>query len=155
MSCVLKETVFGERLNEQMSLSDAIDLLSDLDLINIGELGEKAVSIQTGISQCVKNTPNIDLLNGIQIKTAQTNPDNPTKGFLKAWFTIKNCTAPIAVIVTERVTKKQYFFYIPYSGYKHIITTSTITIIIEITMVLLSISAVGFRRAISYMESEN
>jgi len=119
MKCVLKETVFGERLNEQMSLSDAIDLLSDLDLINIGELGEKAVSIQTGISQCAKNTPNIDLLNGIQIKTAQTNPDNPTNGFLKAWFTIKNCTAPIAVIVTERVTKKQYFFYIPYSGYKH------------------------------------
>jgi hypothetical protein len=119
MSCVLTETVFGKQLNEKMSLGDAIDLLHSMDLINIGELGEKAVSIKTGIGQCAKNTPNIDLLNGVQVKTAQTNPDSSANGFLRAWITIKNCTAPIAVIVTERITKKQYFFYIPYSGYKN------------------------------------
>lgn len=118
--CTLTETVFGDQLKETMTLQEAIDVLQSKNLINIGELGELAISASSGISQCSKNTPNIDLVNGVQIKTSQTNPDNPDKDKLRAWFTVKNCTAPIALTVTERKTNRQYFFYIPYSAYKHI-----------------------------------
>ena len=67
-----------------------------------------------------KNTPEIDLVSGKQIKHAQTNPDGNYRTLLPAWFGIKNTTAPILLVVTERLTKKQYFFYIPYKAYRHI-----------------------------------
>ena len=102
-----------------MTLDQAIEMLTELNLINIGELGEKAISIATNIDQCPRNTPEIDLVNGVQIKTSQTNPERD-KTTLRAWFTIKNCRAPIALTVTEKVTKKQYFFFIPYSAYQHV-----------------------------------
>jgi hypothetical protein len=118
MSNILVETVFGNRLAKQMTLKDAIDLLTKANLIDIGELAERAISIKSGISQCDKNTPNIDLVSGKQIKHAQTNPDNVGKvSSLKAYITIRGITAPILAVVTERVTKKQYFFYFPYKSF--------------------------------------
>jgi hypothetical protein len=118
MSNILVETVFGNKLAKQMTLKDAIDLLTQSNLIDIGELAERAISIKSGVDQCDKNTPNIDLVSGKQIKHAQTNPDNlGMVSSLKAYITIKGITAPILAVVTERVTKKQYFFYFPYKSF--------------------------------------
>lgn len=118
MSNILIETVFKNELMNTMTLKDAIELLTKNNLIDIGELAERAISIKSGVDRCSKNTPNIDLVSEKQIKHAQTNPDNLGKaGNLRAHISIKGITAPILAVVTERVTKKQYFFYFPYSSF--------------------------------------
>lgn len=128
MSNVLVETVFGNDLKTNMSLQDAIDRLTKANLIDIGELAELATSKKSGVGQCDKNTPNIDLVSGKQIKHAQTNPDHVDRGVLKAHISIKGITAPILAVVTERVSKRQYFFHFPYSSFKHLYgNTFTIT----------------------------
>lgn len=118
MSNILVETLFGNKLKTQMSLRDAINLLTESNLINIGELAELAISKKSGVDKCDKNTPNIDLVTGKQIKHAQTNPDDQGKvSNLRAHISIKGITAPILAVVTERVTNKQYFFYFPYKSF--------------------------------------
>jgi hypothetical protein len=114
----LVETIFDKRLTEKKTLRETIDMLFDMNLINIGELAELAISKKSGIDQCSKNTPGIDLVSGKQIKHAQTNPDNQGKvSTLFAYITIKGITAPILAVVTERVTNKQYYFYFPYKSF--------------------------------------
>ena len=117
----LTETVFGKDLDRTFTLAEALDLLSSHNLIDVGELAERAISKKSGVAQCGKNTPGIDLVNGMQIKHAQTNPGNKTyEKRLVAWCSIKNTDAPILLVVTERLTKKQYFFYVPYDAYKYV-----------------------------------
>ena len=118
MSNILLETIFGSKLKNTYTLKEAFDIFSKQNLIDIGELAEKAISKKSGVAQCEKNTPNIDLVSGKQIKHAQTNPDNVGMvSSLKAYITIKGITAPILAVITERVTKKQYFFYFPYKSF--------------------------------------
>jgi hypothetical protein len=118
MKDILVETVFGNTLEKLMTLKDAIELLTKANLIDVGELAERAISIKSEVDQCDKNTPNIDLVSGKQVKHAQTNPDNRGKmSNLRAYISIKGITAPILAVVTERVTKKQYFFYFPYKSF--------------------------------------
>jgi len=115
---VLIQTIFDKRLTETKTLQEAIDVLFEMNLIDIGELAELAISKKSGIKQCSKNTPGIDLVSGKQIKHARTNPDDLGKvSSLKAYISIKGITAPILAVVTERVTKKQYFFYFPYKSF--------------------------------------
>lgn len=116
MSDILVETVFGDYLNTTLTLGEAIRFLKNRNLIAIGELAELAISKKSGIEQCQKNCANIDLVSGVQIKHAQTNP-NSTSGKLIAYITIRGITAPILSVVTERKTNKQYFFHFPYSAY--------------------------------------
>ena len=120
MKDVLLETVFGADLKKTYKLEDAIKLLKEYDLINIGELAELAISTKSGVDQCPKNTPDIDLVSGKQIKHAQTNPDNTTSGVLKANISKKGITVPILAVVTERLTNRQYFFYFPYKSYSYL-----------------------------------
>ena len=120
MSNILVETVFGDDLMKKMTLKDAIDVITKANLLDIGELAERAISIKSGIDQCDKNTPNIDLVSGKQIKHAQTNPDHRSRGILKAHISIRGITAPILAVVTERVTKRQYFFHFPYSSFRYL-----------------------------------
>jgi hypothetical protein len=117
MKNILVETIFGNQLQKSMTLNDAINLLSEHELINIGELAELAISKKSGVDLCVKNTPDIDLVTGKQIKHAQTNPDNTSNGVLKAHISKRNITVPILAVVTERLTNKQYFFHFPYESY--------------------------------------
>jgi hypothetical protein len=115
---ILVETVFGTELDKKMTLRSAIQRLSELNLLDVGEVAEQAISKKSGVGQCDKNTPNIDLVSGKQIKHAQTNPNNVGKvSSLVAYITIRGITAPILAVVTERVTKKQYFFYFPYKSF--------------------------------------
>ena len=123
MSNILLETVFGSQLKNKYTLEEAFEIFSEQNLIEIGELAEKAISKQSGVAQCDKNTPGIDLMSGKQIKHAQTNPEGNSiykHNCLSAWFGIKNTSAPILLVVTERLTKQQYFFYIPYKAYSHV-----------------------------------
>ena len=95
MSNILLETVFGSQLKNKYTLEEAFEIFSEQNLIEIGELAEKAISKKSGVAQCDKNTPEIDLVSGKQIKHAQTNPNGNNRTCLNAWFAIKNTCAPI------------------------------------------------------------
>lgn len=116
---ILFETVFGNHLQDKMTLEKAIHLLAEHDLINIGELAELAISKKSGVGLCEKNMPEIDLVSGKQIKHARTNP-HANSGRLLAHISIKGSTAPILAVVTERKRNKQYFFHIPYQARAHL-----------------------------------
>jgi hypothetical protein len=118
MSNTLLRAVFGEQLNETYTLGDAYNIFAEKNLVDPGEIAELAISITSGIAQCVKNAPNIDLVTGVQIKHARTNPKS-FDGRLNAWYST-NSTAPILLVVTERLTQKQYYFYIRPEDRAHI-----------------------------------
>ena len=68
MNNPLTQTLFGNELLTMMSLENAINLLLSKNLINVGELAEQAISKKSGVAMCDKNTANIDLVSGVQIK---------------------------------------------------------------------------------------
>jgi hypothetical protein len=115
---VLLDAIFGKQVDKKMSLEDAYFLLKSRNLIAIGELAEQAISKESGINQCDPNTPNIDLVSGKQIKHATTRPIGNRPGWKASIST--NTTAPILAVITESITLKQYFFYIPYSDFKNL-----------------------------------
>jgi hypothetical protein len=115
----LYTTIFGNDLNKNLTLFDAIKILEARNLINVGEVAEQAISIGSGIELCSKNTPEIDLVSGKQIKRGLTNPATQWhKGLLHAFCSIKNHTSTILFIATERYTGKDYYFVFPYSAYQ-------------------------------------
>lgn len=115
----ITKTVFGSKLNQSMTFADALKFLTSKGLINEGELTELAISKKSGIAKCKPNTPEIDLVNGVQIKHARSHPRSSGNGQL-AFITIKNTKAPIFAVVTESVTGQQYYLHIPYKDRKHL-----------------------------------
>lgn len=120
----LTKTVFEENLHKEFVLADILSSLNDLDLLNIGELAELAISKKSGIEKCTKLTENIDLVTGVQIKHARTHLR--PNGYRIATVSRKT-TAPILLVVSEMYTKKQYFFHIPYEAHCHL-SANTISI---------------------------
>lgn len=118
MSNVLTQTLFGSELQTQMSLEGAISLLLSKDLINVGELAEQAISKKSGVAMCSKNTANIDLVTGKQIKYSTVKMPASSDRYL-AYITIKT-TAPILCVITNPVLDEQYFLYIPYRAFRHL-----------------------------------
>ena len=118
MKDVLAETYFGPEINTQMSLMDAINLLRKHDLLNIGELAERAISVQSGVGLCDKNTPNIDTVTGKQIKHAQVKRPASSDYYI-AYISIKT-TAPILCVITNPISGLQYFLHIPYNAFSHL-----------------------------------
>lgn len=118
MSAMYK-TIFGNDLDTTFTLNQAIKILESRGLINIGEVAEQAISIGSGVALCSKNTPEIDLVSGKQIKRGMTNPDTQWyKGSLHAFCSIKGHTSTILFVATEKSTSKDYYFVFPYSAYK-------------------------------------
>jgi hypothetical protein len=113
----LTKTVFGNKLNCTYTLSEAITMLHSMDMFNIGELAERAISKKSKVPQCAKNTPDADLINGKEIKHAQTHPENPQGNTLPAYITKRNKQSQILGVVTEQLTGKQYYFNIPFCAY--------------------------------------
>lgn len=113
----LYSTIFGSDLDKTVTLGQAIKMLEARDLINIGEVAEQAISIGSNVALCSKNTPEIDLVSGKQIKHGKTNPYTQHNG-LKTFCTIKNHTSTILFVATETYTQKEYYFVFPYSSYK-------------------------------------
>jgi len=119
MSNVLLETVFQDQLNHTMTLAQAFELFDSRNLIAHGELAEQAISIASGVDQCSKNTPGMDLVNGLQIKYAATNyATQGHSGTLKGHITKRGHRETILAVVTETETRKQYFFRFPHSSYR-------------------------------------
>lgn len=117
----LTKTIFGNGLHKTLTLSDALSLLTEMNLVNLGELAEQAISKKSGVKQCARNTPNIDLVSGVQIKHARTSfVKNNRYGIQKAYISIKGTDAPILAVITEQVTGKQYFLNIPYQARGHL-----------------------------------
>jgi hypothetical protein len=115
------EHLLGAQATEKVTLAEAFKVLLDMDLINIGEAGEQTISNASGIDRCSRNTAKIDLVSGVQIKTAQTYPDNDK---LQAFFAPGRTRAPILLMVVERLTGKEYFFSFKHNDYKHRIGSS-------------------------------
>lgn len=118
MSNALTQTLFGSELQTQMSLESAINLLLAKDLINVGELAEQAISKKSGVAMCNKNTANIDLVSGVQIKYSTVKMPASSNRYL-AYITI-NTTAPILCVINNPVLNEQYFLHIPYRAFKHL-----------------------------------
>ena len=115
------EHLLGDQATEKFTLADAFKILLHMDLINIGEAGEQTISNASGVDRCSRNTAKIDLVSGVQIKTAQTYPDNNK---LQAYFAPGQTRAPILLMVVERLTGKEYFFSFKHNDYKHRIGSS-------------------------------
>lgn len=118
MNNVLTETLFGNMLQARMSLKKAFDFLLSKNLINVGELAEQAISKKSGIAMCGKNTSNIDLVSGIQIKYSTVKKPASSEYYL-AYISI-NTTAPILCVINNPVIDQQYFLHIPYRAFQHI-----------------------------------
>ena len=112
-------TVFGSQaLSEQMTFAEAIKKIYDMECLHIGEVTERAISIKTNIAMCNRCTPEIDLVNGVQIKSAKTHPESVQANTMNAWFTKRKMTAPVALVVHEIVTDKYFYFWIPPEAYR-------------------------------------
>lgn len=119
MSNVLTQTLFGSELLTKMSLENAISLLLSKNLINVGELAEQAISKKSGVAMCSKNTSNIDLVSGVQVKYATVTKPASSERYI-AYISIKT-TAPILCVITNPVLdNEQYFLYIPYRAFRHL-----------------------------------
>jgi hypothetical protein len=114
-------SVFGEEsLKKQYSLSKILSILNDFNLINIGELAERAVANKAKTTQVSRCNQGFDLANGWEIKHGQTNPQknsNQRRAYISGF---KNKTADLRTIITEKLTGKLYFFKIPYSSYSKV-----------------------------------
>ncbi len=106
--------LLGNSAGLPVKLEDAFVFFLKEGLINIGEAGEITVSNASKVARCSRNTAKIDLVSGVQIKTAQTYPD---KGQLEAYIAPGNTKAPILVNVVERSTLKEYYFYLQHKDY--------------------------------------
>jgi|LauGreDrversion4_2_1035121.scaffolds.fasta_scaffold773457_2 hypothetical protein len=118
MKDILAETYFGPDIHTQMTLMEAINILRRHDLLNIGELAERAISVQSGIDMCDKNTPNIDLVTGKQIKHATVKKPASSR-YYTAYISI-NTDAPILCVITNPIAGEQYFLHIPYHAHSHL-----------------------------------
>lgn len=112
MKTDLVKALFGEKLDEEVTLGDALSYFYKMGILHTGELAEQSVSKSSGIDRCSRNCPNIDLVNGIQIKHATSHNG-------KAYISI-NTSATIAAIVFEPIKQREYYFIIPPTGYKHL-----------------------------------
>ena len=118
-------TLFGRQaLNKQMSFKDTLSLLQDLDLIDIGELAEKAVAKKTGVKQTSKCQEGYDLENGWEIKHGQAHLN--AKGTQRNAYIagMQNKTGTLRIVITERLTGKLYFFKVPFKAYRDYCTSS-------------------------------
>lgn len=119
----LTRTVFGDQLGIQMVFAEAIELIHQHGLLNIGELAEKAISLKSNTQQAQPCQEGFDLVNEygatLEIKHGQTHLNTRNNGMV-AWLSKKNKTSQMLAVVTETVSKKQYYFSIPYSAYSQV-----------------------------------
>jgi hypothetical protein len=124
----LTKAVFGNTLFKTATLSEHLQMLNDMNLLNIGELAEIAISKTSKVDRCAINQEGYDLINGLEIKHAQTHERSAKGNTMSAWISIKNKTGDILAVVSESKTKKQYFFNLPYNYYKSFNANATYSI---------------------------
>jgi hypothetical protein len=105
--------VFGkDLLRKRMSVGKFLRLLDQKNLLDIGELAEQAKSKTAGVALCKKHTKGIDTENGVQIKHVKTWTEPKVTG-IRAHVSPRNSQGPLAITVTETITDKQWYFWIP------------------------------------------
>ena len=105
--------LFGqEMLRKRMSVGKFLRLLDNMELIDIGELAERAKAKTSGVALCKKNTKGIDTVNGVQIKSVKSRPEPNVTG-IRASVSPQSSRGPLAITVTETITDKQWYFWIP------------------------------------------
>jgi len=105
--------IFGrEMLKKRMSVGKLLRLLDDMKLLHIGEVAEQAKSKTSGIALCKRNTPGKDFVNGVQCKHVKTWPEPKHTG-IRASLSPTSSKGPLSVTVTETITDKQWYFWIP------------------------------------------
>lgn len=121
----LTVTLFGRTgLNKSMPVKDVLAMLQDLDLLNVGELAEKAIAKKIGVAQAGRCTPGSDLVNGWEIKHGQARKVNRTTRRRAYVAGLENKHETLRVVITELLTGKLYFFKIPYSAYRYCVGSS-------------------------------
>jgi hypothetical protein len=118
MNCVLRETLWGNKLNQNMTLNQALDLLQEQGFLNMGEITEHAISKKSGVDLCEPMTPNVDTMTGKQIKFA-TVKRSARSNYYKAYIS-RNTTAPILCVINNPVLNTQYFLHIPYRAHAYL-----------------------------------
>jgi hypothetical protein len=111
--------LFGEKaLDEKITLKQALTMLQELELINIGELAEKAISKKTGIDQVERCFEGCDLVNGWEIKHGQAR-EQKSGTVRRAYVSgLENKTTTLRVVITELLTGRLYFFKVPFRAYR-------------------------------------
>jgi hypothetical protein len=100
------------------------------DLIQLGQLLEKAISVQCGLVR--ESTAGRDFLNGDDAKNVVVRTSNYGSSYTANVSSIHNKTGWLLVAVYERKQKKWYLFRIPHHAYCHIPKTSNIDIPFEL-----------------------
>lgn len=116
----LTVALFGRTgLNKSMPVKDVLTMLQDLDLLNVGELAEKAIAKKIGVAQAERCNAGSDLVNGWEIKHGQARKVN--RGARRCAYVagLKNKHGLLRVVITELLTGRLYFFKIPYSAYQY------------------------------------
>jgi hypothetical protein len=109
----LTVSLFGhDMLKKRMTVGKLLRILDNMELLDIGEEAEKAVSAEAKVELCKKNTKGIDTVNGVQIKHVKSRPEPNVTG-IRASVSPQSSRGPLAVVVTETITDKQYYFWIP------------------------------------------
>ena len=113
--------VFGNKINDQITLLDAILLLEKKGLLNHGELTEQGVSNATRVAQCSKNHPKMDLINGAQIKSGLTGPikGNRKYSYISIGRNGVQHGTTLYSVIRDVDTMKEYYFIFEWNDYWH------------------------------------
>ena len=99
--------------NVRRNWKQHLEKVFDDGLLNHGELTERAISLKSGVALCRKNTRNIDLVSGKQIKHGLVK-STPSGNRRQAWIGNKTIgSAEVLAVTTDQLCKLQHFFHFP------------------------------------------
>jgi hypothetical protein len=104
--------------------------LVDDDIIGLGQMFEKAISVQCRIVR--ESTSGRDFKNGDDAKLVVVRTHSHGTAYAAPVTNIHAKTGNLLIAVYERKQKNWYHFKIPYTAYKHIPTSSNIDIVFEL-----------------------
>jgi hypothetical protein len=102
--------------NKTLTFNDALKFLWQQDLINVGELAEKAIVKKSKkLVKKKKNAKGSDFKDGSDSKYCTVFYDSTNYATVSG---LKNKTGKLRVMVYEPKTQKNYFFIIPHNVYR-------------------------------------
>ena len=117
------------RQSKNIDLTNFIKKLVDDDIIQTGQLFEKAISVQCKLLR--ESSYGKDFANGDDAKLVSVRTHGHGKTYSAPVNKIHNKRGWLLVAVYERKQQNWFYFRIPYRAYKHIPKTSNIDIPFE------------------------
>jgi hypothetical protein len=102
--------------SDLFTLEEAIEFLWERDLINVGELAEKAIARNSGLVQNRRNAKGSDFCDNSDSKYTSVY-HGPVASYATV-SGIQNKGGVLRILVHEPKTKKNYYFLVPYKVYK-------------------------------------